>query len=116
MKICLDHWHEMRNAIRQRGLWKLVTQQGSVAAQNSQAEVGAWRMSSTFDPLIAESSMISEQALMALGSPLASSHDCPLCSVEQSLGAETVLEWIETDADIILQLCRAQKLVTSDEF
>lgn len=59
--------------------------------------------------------MISEQAFLALGSPLTSSKECPLCQVEQNFGSETVLEWIDDDADTILQLCRDLRLVTSEE-
>jgi hypothetical protein len=114
MQICQDHWHEIKNAIRQRGLWKFVTPAGYASGQSIRPELNPNPIPSTFDPLMAESLMISEQARMAFGSYAAVRSDCPLCEAEQNLGAGTALEWIDTDADTILALCREQNMVRGE--
>jgi hypothetical protein len=63
------------------------------------------------------SQMIFNQALMAFGDYLvreARSY-CPLCEVEQNLGAGTSVEWIRVNAETLLQLCRARHLIGGEE-
>ena len=116
MSICQNHWHELKNAIRQRGLWRLVTPHGYKAAHASAQELEEKLRQSPFDPLMAASLMIHEQARLAFGCPPATSSDCPLCVVDRNLGTEVSIEWVETEADLILQLCREQHLVAIEEF
>ena len=115
MKICQDHWHELRNAIRQRGLWGLVAPNGYLVTPTTSQELEANSEKSTLDPLRAISLMISEQAVMVLGSSLLTRNDCPLCEIEYNLGQDLSLEWIETNADTVLALCREQNLVGNEQ-
>jgi hypothetical protein len=108
MKFCHDHWHELKNAIRQRGMWGLV--RSNVYAAPARQEAG---QASEFDPMMTATLMISEQALMAFGTYLLSHHCCPLCEVEQNLGKGLSLEWIDIDADAVLELCRQRHLIDS---
>ena len=108
MKFCDDHWHELKNAIRQRGMWGLV--RSNVYAAPTRQEAG---QASEFDPMTTATLMISEQALMAFGTYLLSHHCCPLCEVEQNLGKGLSLEWIDIDADAVLELCRQRHLIDS---
>ena len=116
MKICPNHWHEVKNSIRERGLWGLVTPGGYLAANKSPQELEREAAESTLVPLIAASLMIAEQARMAFESYPVTGSDCPLCEVEQNLGDGSAIEWIDTDADLILQVCRERELVPSEAF
>ena len=113
MQLCQDHWHELKNAIRQRGLWSLVAQDGYIAAPVVSEETRDKPASSTLDPLTTTALMISEQALMAFGAYLLTRHYRPLCEVEQKLGEGLSLEWIDADADAMLDLCRERHLITN---
>lgn len=116
MQICHDHWHEINNAIRQRGLWKLVTPDGYAAASSLQFELQKHRPGSTPDPLVMESSLLYEQALLALGDRGTERNGCPLCEVDRDLGVGMAIEWIDADAETILQFFQAQKLVGREDF
>jgi len=71
---------------------------------------------SALDPLMAESLMIFSQAEMAFGSYPETHVGCPLCEAEQNLGVGTAVEWIDTDADTILEVCRQQRMVSGEEY
>ena len=111
MQICREHAHELRNAIRQRGLWRLVTANGPTVAHHIQRSLEG---KSTFDPLIAVDMLIAEQALRAFGSYLLSDTHCPLCEVEKNLGEGQASEWIDIDADFVLHVCRERRLISRE--
>ena len=111
MYICQNHWHELKNAVRQRGLWSLVTPAGYLAAETPEEVLELNAAQFTFDPLMASTLMISEQARAALGASLTMGVNCPLCEVDQNLGAGRSLEWIDTDTDVVLAVCRQRHLV-----
>lgn len=117
MKLCQDHWHELKNAIRQRGLWEFVTPVESSAMQTTQQELETEypQGQEPLDPLRTISGLISEQAVMAFGAYLLTRNDCPLCEVEYNLGQGTSFEWIEVDADIVLAICRERHPVSRKE-
>jgi hypothetical protein len=113
MQICHDHWQELKNAIRQRGMGKLVppdTGRGLPTYITKQT-LAAASTGSRIDPLRLASLMISDQALRAFGDYLETRSYCPLCEVEQNLGQGRSLEWISVDADTILEVCRERKLI-----
>lgn len=58
--------------------------------------------------------MISDQALTAFGDYLETRSYCPLCEVEQNLGRGRSFEWIDVDADAVLEVCRERQLVRTD--
>ena len=113
MYLCQDHWHELKNAIRQRGLWGLVPRgEDDHIIANPRVQNGALSEPSNMDPLSLAVSLISAQSLMALGDYLLTRPYCPLCEVEENLGRGLSHEWIITDADTVLQLCRERKLIS----
>lgn len=116
MQICQDHWYELKNAIRQRGMWKLVSTDTShqLPKPITKQVLTATSTGSAFDPLRVASLMISDQALMAFGDYLETRSYCPLCEVEQNLGRGCSLEWIDVDADAILEVCKERHLVSSE--
>jgi hypothetical protein len=114
MDICHDHWHELKNAIRQRGLWGLVPRgvdRHIATNPRSQSSLGPSE-SSNLDPLSLAVSLISAQALMAFGDYLLTRPYCPLCEVEENLGRGLSCEWIITDADTVLQFCKERNLIS----
>lgn len=111
MNICQDHWHDLKNAIRQRGMWRLVTPSGYRAAETPEEILELNAAQYAFDPLMAVSLMVSEQARFAFGSSLVTGIACPLCEVDRNLGAGMAYDWIDTDTDLILQVCRERRLV-----
>ena len=114
MHICQDHWHELKNAIRQRGLWALVPrgEDSRIATgPRSQSSLGPLEPSN-LNPMSLVVSLISAQALMAFGDDLPSRPYCPLCEVEENLGRGLSWEWIITDADTVLQLCKERNLIS----
>lgn len=115
MQICLEHWHELKNAIRQRGLWRLVTPSGYLAAETPEEILELNATQFKFDPLMAASFMLTEQARAAFGSGLETGIHCPLCEVDQNLGAGESLYWIEADADTILHICQERHLVAAND-
>lgn len=107
MQFCHDHWHELKNAIRKRGLW------GLVRTSSTGSEPEGYEKPPTPDPLEIITLMISEQALMAFGIYLLTHHCCPLCEVEQNLGKGLSFEWIDVDADHVMTLCKQQHTIDS---
>jgi hypothetical protein len=59
-------------------------------------------------------SLISAQALSAFGDYLLTRQYCPLCEVEENLGRGHSFEWISTDADTVLQLCKERNLISRE--
>jgi|RhiMetdeSRZDD1v2_1073273.scaffolds.fasta_scaffold3600335_1 hypothetical protein len=114
MDICQDHWHELKNALRQRGLWGLVPrgQDSHITANQRLQSAGGPSEPSNIEPLSLTVSLISAQALMAFGDYLLTRPYCPLCEVEENLGRGISCEWIITDADTVLQFCKERNLIS----
>ena len=113
--MCQNHWHELKNAVRQRGLWRLVTPAGYLSPEISEEILELNAAQFAFDPLMASTLMISEQARAAFGDALANGIHCPLCEVDENLGDGLSLEWIATDTDVILRVCRERRLIMANE-
>ena len=114
MQICQDHWHELKNAIRQRGMWKLVSRDtdGRLPAYLTRQTLATASMGARIDPLRVTALLISDQALTAFGDYLESRSYCPLCEVDENLGRGQSFDWIATDADAVLEVCRERHLVS----
>jgi hypothetical protein len=108
MYMCQDHWQNLKHAIRQRGLWPLVTPSGYLAPETPEEILELNAAQFHFDPLMAASYLISQQAHAAFGS---TGFECPLCEVDRNLGHGISHDWIDTDSDLLLQLCRDRHLV-----
>jgi hypothetical protein len=87
----------------------LFRQQPSAPSQLGKPSTG-----SEFDPLNAAGVMISDQARMAFGDYLETHSYCPLCEVEQNLGRGRSLEWIDVDAETILEVCKERQLINDE--
>ena len=93
MQICQDHWHELKNAIRRRGMWKLVSPDTvrQLPAHVTKRVLTSTTIEGRLDPLSMATLMICEQALAALGAyieTLSAESDSP---VSQGASGEAIL-------------------------
>jgi hypothetical protein len=111
MKICKQHWQDLRAAIAERGLDRFVSSNGEEAMRKVQLQLQPGESElAKFDPLLNANFAIWNNALSA-GGPymLASKPDgtsyCPLCEVESHTDIKAQ-EWITHAADEQLQAAR----------
>jgi len=58
VKFCDEHWERLKDAIRQAGLWSLVSEDGEHAARKLQSEMSDGSTVDNFDPLMAAHNLI----------------------------------------------------------
>jgi hypothetical protein len=107
MKICKDHWSDMRQAVTDRGLEHLVAKSGEAAFENVKRELAGQADKSNFDPLMASQWAIFNAFLRDAGVAGIAFDGCPLCEVDKQQ-AGLAEDWIEGSADD--QLAHAQRL------
>lgn len=104
MKLCLSHWDQLREAIKDRGLDKFVSNSGQQAAEKMQAQLqpGTSELEG-WDPLLNAnfaiwSNGLERGGLYLMGTDEQGNEYCPLCELEAntSTKAET---WIKYAAD-----------------
>jgi len=112
MRICSDHWSQLRAAIEVRGLSKYVSKDGVAAAKTLTAAFTDGENKDAFDPLIQANFAIWGNALEAFGPDIM--HEdapCPLCALDnhatickdEGCPRETGMNWINFAADAQLQ-------------
>jgi hypothetical protein len=119
VNLCQKHWDELKQAIKDRGLFHLVPSTMEEAAQNAVASLEG--QEGRFDPLMGASNTIFKNAFHAIGLPLLEPGDsgkppCPICFLLQECpckkGADCdINNWIKYAADGALDYAREQKLV-----
>ena len=121
MKICKNHWEQLKDAIKVRGLWDLVAPNGQAAIYRMQQELAGTATDSNYDPLMTANYMISGQALNFGGIYLLTGDYCPLCEAEhhtqipddfpEEIKKQGVaMYWINGCTDSILDYCREHGL------
>lgn len=116
MKICPEHWQQLKTAIEDRGLARFVSGSGEKLATKLQAEIEQGSTSAeTFDPLAAANFAIWSNALEAGGPYLLFGDEegnpyCPVCESEKH-GGYPASWWIEHAADEQLEKARAMNLL-----
>lgn len=119
MQICQQHWDALREAIKSRGLWHLVSKDGQTAAENLAKDTDEGRISpERFDPLMQSFIMITAQAIEMFGLMTMNDGFCPVCySVEyyvnktgQTTKEEVENFWINGPSDGVLTYCQEHKL------
>lgn len=118
MKFCMNHWEELKNAIKERGMWNLVAIDGHAAIYRTKQELEGTATDSTYDPLMAANFMISGKALEMGGLYLLSGNYCPLCELELNKPTDSeeyeknwATIWIQECTDSILNYCKERKLL-----
>lgn len=114
MKFCEPHWEQLKDKIKELGMWDLVSKGGQDLAERMQAEIsgkgdGKWN----FDPLMSAHNMIVTNAVRAGGLYLLEGDLCPLCELDKNKEAmkEDSTVWIEKAAQGALEYCREKGLV-----
>lgn len=92
MRMCMDHWTQLREAIASRGLSALVAEGGEAAVRNLTSEMAEGRTIDNFDPLMAAHNAILGNAMGLVGLAAMADNDdgserCPLCYINQQLRA-----------------------------
>lgn len=83
MKMCMDHWERLREAIKARGLYALVADSGEKAASNLASELEHGQTIDNFDPLMSAHNAILGNALDAGGLAILQGDTCPLCYLNE---------------------------------
>lgn len=120
MNLCEKHWEELKQAIKDRGLYHLVAKSPEEATQNAVDSLEG--KEPPFDPLMSASNMIFSHALDAVGFDVmrpeegADKPPCPIChmlkvcSCGRGDGCD-INNWIKYAADGALQYAREKQLV-----
>jgi predicted dienelactone hydrolase len=96
MKFCTPHWEQLKQAIKGKGLWDMVSADGKEAVQ----KLTAPQTRETFDPLIAAHNMIINASLEMVGpaalfgEETAEKHNCPLCVAAEAAARHLPEHWI----------------------
>jgi hypothetical protein len=105
MKMCQSHYEQLKDAIKDRGLWAMVSKSGIAAAQRMKKELdGTGDPKVDHDPLLNAYFAIITNAMRVggsylLGQDIEGQEYCPLCELGTHLGNNHVIEWINCAAD-----------------
>lgn len=113
MKFCDKHWEQLRQAIKDKGMWSLVSKSEGEAVQEIVNELHG--RVHKYDPLMTAHTAIVAAALKDGGLYLLSTDEdgkayCPLCEGDkQSEGLST--DWINGSTDDCLAYCKNHGLL-----
>jgi hypothetical protein len=96
IKMCMDHWNELKTAIKAAGMWDMVASDGSEAVNKFVESVDKPTIEN-FDPLITAHNLILQQALRVCGGAILESDDggtCPLCAAADEVHKMLPANWI----------------------
>jgi len=116
MKMCMDHWDELRAAIKERGLDHFVSGSGKELAERTVGALGGDDSVDVFDPLMSANIMIVGNAMNAagfgiLGNDKSGNEICPICYGEKH--DPDVGKWISYAADGCLEYAQEMGFVPS---
>ena len=94
MRICQEHWDQLRAIIASKGLDQFVSKDGEEAVQRLK-DGGV-----DSDPLIMANAMISFAAIESFGMGAMGDH-CPLCLVKEAAGDDEAHDWLDGCTDAI---------------
>jgi hypothetical protein len=112
MKICPNHWQELRAALDDRGIGTIGAKSGEEAHENVMTELEGGQ--APYDPLMSCNMMIWSNGLRAGGLYLMGQKEdgsayCPICeAVAHGHGDDAY--WINSPADAALEECRKRGL------
>lgn len=110
MKFCQPHWDALKDKVKEKGMWSLVSD-GPDKAVEFIINPGP----QTFEPLMSCHNMIVTNALQAGGLYLMQGDYCPLCEAEKNHPEPGNAErWIKHATDAALDYCTRHKLLTQN--
>lgn len=114
----MPHWNDLREAIKERGLWHLVSKNGEEAIKSVTNQIEG--KEHHYDPLMAGNFAIWSNALDAGGLYLMGKDEngneyCPLCELDKHTNCDpkASVKWITGCADEQLKICQEKGLVSS---
>lgn len=113
--MCQPHYEQLKQAIRDRGLWPLVAQSPEAASANIEAQVNGDQDPKNYDPLLNATMMIYHQGVKQGGLYMMTGDYCPLCELEAHTTWGKAAEWISGCTDAVLEYCRTHKLVPATQ-
>lgn len=112
MRICMDHWQQLRTAIEDRGLTPFVSKNGEEAARRTANISNGSEDPQDFDPLIAANMAIISYYISQVGIDGLTQDVCPICTAAaEADGDELPNNWINGAADDVLAVAKDKKLV-----
>jgi hypothetical protein len=108
MKFCKQHWIQLKEAIREKGMWNLICKNQEELHESMKNELEGKEFK--FDPLMQATWAIYNRALEDGGLYLLSDIYCPLCEVNKCLENGDI-DWIEGCCNEILLICLEQNLI-----
>lgn len=114
MRICQNHWRQLRKAIEGRGLSSLIAQSGKEAVDSVMRQAEGMDTPADFDPLMSANFAIWAAYTRDVGLEAFSDDRCPLCKVEESREG-LAANWIEGAAEDQLQYARGLGLVAGPQ-
>lgn len=105
MQFCTPHWDKLKEKIKERGMWSLVSQGGEQAHAKIVSEVEEGSKKENFDPLMAAHNMIVSNALTCAGIEVLAQEGCPLCYLQNNCPCgqpdckEKFESWLDRAAD-----------------
>lgn len=113
MKWCQNHWDELKNAIKQKGLYHLVAKNGEEVIDRVTAELRGEETLANYDPLMSAFWMINGRATEIGGIYLLMGEYCPLCELDKhaknpdgsELNPKASVRWIEGCTEQIKHDC-----------
>jgi hypothetical protein len=116
MNLCPTHWNQLKQAIKARGLWDLVSADGAEAMAVMQHDLdGKPATKEKFDPLLAATFKIYENAIRAGGLYMMNQKEdgadyCAVCEAE----AHNAPGWIDLAADGVAAFARELQTAVTD--
>lgn len=121
MKLCQEHWNELKTAIEQRGLMHLVATSGEKAINQVVTQLNGNDSNQTYDPLMSANFAIWGNALEVYGlAMMREDAPCPLCLIDKHLAEckesnckfkDSASDWIRFASDAQLTAARERGLV-----
>lgn len=117
MQFCPPHWDALKDAVRERGMYHLVSPSGREVVDAAVRELkGQPEEPGDFDPLAKATWMIYGRFVETVGLAAMNGDKCPLCECRDGFKAAQGIEdgdkiWINGCTDSLLTEARERKLV-----
>lgn len=114
MKFCQSHWTQMKDSIKDAGLYHLVGKSGADAIKTLKADLTGTATNETFDPLLALHNEILARFMEPLkdgGMYLFTGDYCPLCELDRlNPGRNLADNWVKYGTADLKRYCEEKGL------
>lgn len=118
MKLCENHWGELKKAIDERGLTNFISPSPEAATKRMAAEIQGTARPETFDPLLYANNAIWNNALNVAGLEVMTPNEdgserCPVCFLLETCPCKkedcSYKRWVEYAANDALEATKVQR-------